>query len=348
MTGREFLTNVTVILTVSATGFWFANRFGHAERIVRALNSPTISGGAFEHYQQGRLLMERGRGADLGDALASFEQAIELDPGYAAAYAGKADVKTWVFWASNKHDDISQARAAISKSLELDGSNSYAHSLLCRVKATYDWDCKEAERECRRAIELDPGEHEAHSELALLLNTLGREDDALQEIDDAIALAPTSFNKRSRGMILYYSRRYDEAIEQMRQVEQTDPNEYDTARWVMNSYEMKKEFSLAQDTHIRQMEYDAASPDAIADAKAAFEEGGWPGALRKMIDPTRGNVGAAASYAQLGDKEKAFELLERSFDNHAVMLITIAREPRFDPLRGDPRFEALIDRIGLK
>jgi lipoprotein NlpI len=87
--------------------------------------------------------------------------------------------------------------------------------------------------------------------MAFLFSTLGREDEAVHEIDTAISLAPTSFNKRSRGVILYFSRRFDEAIEQLLQVEETDPKEYDTRRWLMNSYEMKREYSLAQETRIR-------------------------------------------------------------------------------------------------
>jgi DNA-binding winged helix-turn-helix (wHTH) protein/tetratricopeptide (TPR) repeat protein len=339
---------VTAILTVSVTGFWFANRFGPADRVFRGLDSPTISGDAFENYRQGRLLMERGHDGDFEAALASFEHAIEVDPNYAGAYAGKADAKTWIFWRSKKPDDVIQARTAIAKALELENSNSYAHTLLCRVKATYEWDFKGAERECRLAMEFDPNDQVAHRETAFLLNSLGREDEAMREVDAAIALAPTSFNKRSRGVILYYSRRYDEAIAQLRQVEETDTNEYDTGRWLMNAYEMKKDYSSAQELRLRQMEFDGANPEVVAEAKATFDNGGWPGVLRSMIDTDRGKMLAAAKYAQLGDKEKAFELLEAAFDSHTVMLINVGREPRFDPIRNDQRFDVLLKRIGLK
>ena len=104
-----------VILVVSVTGFWFADRSGLTKTGVRGLTPQTINGDAFQHYQQGRVLIERGHGGDFQTALASFERAIELDPNYAAAYAGKADAKTWIFWGSTKPDDIIQVRTAINR-----------------------------------------------------------------------------------------------------------------------------------------------------------------------------------------------------------------------------------------
>ena len=333
---------MTLVVTVLATGFWFTGLSASGKRTARA-NVQTISGNAFEFYRQGRLLLDRKEGSDLENALASFEKAIELDPGYAAAYAGKADAKIWMFWRSNKHDDISQARAAISKSFELEASNAYAHSLLCRIKATYDWEFKEAETECRRAIELYPRERSTPG-IGVPSEFAGRENEALQEIDAAIAAAPTTFNNRSRGVILYYSRRYDDAIEQLRQVEETDPNEYDASRWLINAYEMKKDYARAEEARIRHMESDGTPPEAIAEAKSAYTEGGWPQVLRSSLNRVPGTMGAAVIYAQIGDNEKAFDMLTKAFDKHAIMLVNIAREPRLDPLRDDPRFETLSNR----
>jgi hypothetical protein len=96
------------------------------------------------------------------------------------------------------------------------------------------------------------------------------------------------------------------------------------------------------------MEADGESPQAIAEARAVYEAGGWPGVLRDMIDPNRLTFASAATYAQLGDNEKALEILQNAFDRHVVMVINSAREPRLDPLKNDPRFETLLRRIGLK
>ena len=195
------------------------------------------------------------------------------------------------------------------------------------MKATYDWDFKGAEKECLRAIELDPNDPAAHREMAFFLSSLGREDEAMREIDAAVTLAPTSFNKHSRGVFLYYLRRYDESIAQLRQVEETDPNEYDTSKWLSNAYEMKKDYSHALEAKIRQMEHNEATPEEIAAVKAAFDQSGWPGVLRSMVDPKRPTMAVAAAYAQLGDFERAFECLDKAFERHAVMIVDELANP---------------------
>ena len=255
----------------------------------------------------------------------------------------------WMFWGTPSHEEIIQARIAINKAIELDKSNSYAHTLLCRILGTYYWEYGEAERECRRAVELGPNEHEAHKELGFLLNVLGREDEAMSEIDTAVALAPTSFNKRSRGLILYHSRRYDEAIAQLLQVEETDSEYHETDKWLIRAYEMKKDYARALEIRIRQMERAGASPEEISALKAAFDKSGWPGVLRTMTEkPEKNPLNMAQIYAQLGDSERAFKALDDAFPRRGVMFTLIAREPRFDPIRNDPRFDDLLKRIGLR
>ncbi len=339
---------VALFLTVTATGFWFANESGVRVRGLKGITPQTNNGEALQHYQQGRFFTERKHKGDLEKALASFEKAIDLDPNYAAAYVGKADAKIWTFWDTASHEDISQTRTAINKAIELDESNSYAHTLLCRILGTYEWDFSGAEQECKRAVELDPKDHEARRELSFLFNVLGREYEAMREIDAAVTIAPTSFNKRSRGLILYYSRRYDEAIEQLQQVEDTDPNYHETDKWLVRSYEMKKDFPRAFECYLRQRKRVGAAPNDLTVLKTTYEQEGWPGILRKMIDePGKNILNTAQIYAQLGDTEKAFESLNNAFDRRGVMVTLSAREPRFDPIRNDPRFDDLLRRIGL-
>ncbi len=348
--GTVLVLTAAVILAAVVTGIWFAARSRIAKTGGKDSTPQTNNGEAFQLYQQGRLLVERRYKGDLPNALANFEKAIELDPAFAGAYAGKADAKMWIFWGSpaTGHDDISQARTAISRALELDESNAYAHAQTCRIKATYDWNFRGAEKECIRAIDLDPNDHEARREMAFLLSSLGREAEAMREIDMTIALAPTSFNKRSRGVILYYASRYDEAIEQLKQVEETDPGYTESRSWLMSCYEMKKDFIHALEARIRQMEHAEATPEEIAATKAAFDEGGWPGVLRTIVETKKGNLAGTAVYAQLGETDKAFESLEKAYERHAIMLVHAAHEPRFDPIRNDPRFDDLLKRIGLK
>ena len=347
----------SLVLAVTITVFWFSKDLSLTKPVVKNAPRQTLNGEAYQHYQQGKFLLERKLKGDQKLALESFEKAIELDPNYAAAYVGKADAKIWMFWSSGSHNDISQARTAVTKSLELDETNSYAHTLLCRIKATYDWDFNGGEKECRRAVELDPDSAEAHSELAHFLNVLGRENEALNEIGTTVKLAPTSFNKRSRGVILYYSRRYDEAIEQLRQVAETDPNFSMAGKWIMRSYEMKNDYAHALEWRLRQLEQNGSTPEEVAALKSTYEKNGWRGVLRNMIDSrktndTRGKelgfTETAIMYCQLGENERAFEFLDKAYEQRELFMTHIGREPRLDSLRTDLRFEELEKLIGLK
>src|SRR5262249_28506361 len=145
----------------------------------------------------------------------------------------------------------------------------------------------EAETECRRAVDLDPENHEARRELAFLMNAIGRRDGALKEMDAAIAIAPTSFNKRSRGLLLYFGRRFDEAIAQLKQVEATDPEYMESSRWLARCFEQKKEYGQALEFLVRYRESAGARPDEIVSLRRAFAVGGWPDVLRASLPDGR-------------------------------------------------------------
>ncbi len=314
----------------------------------------TNNGEAYIFYQQGRLHLDRKRREEFPQAVANFEKAIQLDPGYSDAYAGKADALIWMFWGSDSHDDISKARIAVTKALELDAASAYAHSVMCRIQVTYDWDFRGGEASCRNAVRLDPRNFEAQSELAILLSQIGKDDDAIGHIDIAIGQSPTSFNKRTKGMILYQSRRYDEAIAQLLQIEESDPNFARGTRWLVSSYEMKKDYANALEWYIRILQRQNVSPDAIAKIRLEFAANGWNSVLHDMLagHPERGRkpgpIDSAPVFVQLGDTEQSLESLEKALKRRDPWILYIAREPRFDPIRSDPRFETILIRVGLK
>jgi DNA-binding winged helix-turn-helix (wHTH) protein/Tfp pilus assembly protein PilF len=345
---RSVTAGAAVLMLAIAITSFFIFRGSWNTRPAKHLKAETLSGEALQNYREGKLLVERRRSGDYEKSLGLFERAIELDPNYANAYAGKADAKMVLYWNSGKNEDVSAARTAVRKSLELDNSNSYAHTVNCRILTTYDWDHPEAEKECRKAVELDPEDHEAQKELALLLNSSGRESEALDAIDKAITISPTSFNKRTRGLILYQSRRYDDAIAQFEQVEQTDPLFKETTRWLLWCHEMKEDYGRALETYLILKSQSGATTDDITTIRSAFAQSGWPAVLQTMIDSqSKPNMFQVGALAELGEKDKAFEIINEMIKRRAVMLVTIAREPTLDPLRDDPRFENVLKRIGL-
>ncbi len=310
----------------------------------------TSSGAAYATFQNARLHLERHLGDDVEAAIEGFEAAIRLDPGFAAAHAGKADARFFRYWDTGAHDDIAQVRLAIREALELDGGSAYAHALQCRLLGTYDWDFVGAEAACRRAVDLDPGSDSARREMAFLFSALGRHEEALTEIDHAVVIAPTSFNKRSRGLLLYFGRRFDEAVVQLRQVEATDPEYPGASRWIARCLEQKRDYGAALDALARHLEGAGARPDAIVSLRRTFDEEGWPGVLRASLGPGQpaSTLEAAGTYAQLGDPDAAFGVLESMIGARRLMIVHMDSEPRLDPVRADPRYEELARRVGLR
>ena len=249
-----------------------------------------------------------------------------------------------------------QARRDIDRALELNPSSSFAHLTLCRMKVTYDWDFVKGEQACLKAIELDPNNQDAHFELAMFRSMFGRVDEALAEIDTAIKLAPTSFNKRARANIFYFARRYDEAIAQAREIPEDDPDFTFVNGIVIKAAERKGDYDLAFDALITKMESQDKSPRSIEALRSKYSEKGWPGVLRSLVDefePPKENqllagpVQKAGIYCQLGDFDKAYEMLEIGFRQRSFWMIFLAREPQLEPMRKDKRFQDLVDRIGL-
>jgi tetratricopeptide (TPR) repeat protein len=335
----------SLLLVPSILGFFSSGRD------ARTLMPQTVSGEAYKEFQLGKYFLDRRQGLpDRTAALEHFERAISLDPNYPDALVGKADARVLNFWDNGSHDDILQARSALKLAIELDSSNAYAHTVLCRILTTYEWQHTEAESECRRAIELDPKSMEAHREMAFLLNSLGSSEEALVSMKTATALAPTSFNKRSVGVVLYTLRKYDEAIAQFEQMEATDPEYTQAANFIVRAYEMKGDYDSAFARFMRERERGMSDPSANEALRVAFQTDGWKGVLRQRLsERTKGtNLQAACDFAQLGEPDKAMEVLDAMYKRRAVMLVTIAREPALDPLRSDQRFIDLLARIGLK
>lgn len=346
-----FAAAAIVVLGVMVTGFWISNGsyLPHPRAARFSKHSPNSQ--AYRLFQEGRQLLRRRDGEGGGDALENFEKAVELDPSYAEAYVGIAAVKSYHPGVIT-NDDLTTAREAVKKALALDPDNVYGHTINCRIMGTNDWEFEEAVTECRHAVELDPNDADAHRELGFALNVVGRQSEALAEMETAVAISPTAFNKQAVGMILTMSGQYDEAISELQQVDETDPT-LAVNRWLMRCYMLKNDQAKAFEYFIRaQEQFNGTSSEDLNAIRAAFAGGGWPAAVPVALDTPalRGkhNIISAILYAQIGEKDKAFEVLSALHRDRSIILVTVPRDPIFEPLHDDPRYAALLSDMNLK
>jgi serine/threonine-protein kinase len=315
---------------------------------------------AYNLYLQGRFHLNKWRPEGARKGIEYFAQAIAKDPGYAPAYAGMADCYTWlgVFGWSDARQAMPQARQSANRALQLDETLAAAHVSLGYVKALYDWDWPGAEREFRRALDLSPGDADVHFAYSVTyLTPLGRLDEALTEIQRALALDPLSpYKITGAGMIYSDRREFDRAVEQYRKAIELDPNFYhayeelrgvETVRGrpaavdaVMQA--MRATFPNVEDASVRARL--AAQQGRQAEARGLIEN--WIQECNRTQRPGK-SCYAAQVYASIGEKDRAFEWLEKAHEERNPLLAYAKVMPYYDTLRSDPRFAALLKRLGL-
>lgn len=331
-------------------------RFAAGTSSNQTPNRGTINEEAYRLYLQGMYLIDNRDMADARKAVALLEQAVELDPNYARAWAGKAYAHRTVgnyARSTDTHEEYRKSIEAINKALTLDGNLADAHSVLCENKMYYEYDFAGAERECRRAIELDPNSSLAHQVYSRYLNSRGRHDEAIAEIKIAIDLDPTSlFKHRMLGNCLHYARRYPEAVAQFKRVIEMDKNFATTYYWLSNTLALQGNQSEAYEWWMKFLALQKANEETVQDFQAAYQTSGWPGVLHEQVKRfEKGNEAYfhGASYnAMIGNKDKAFEYLERAYQRRELWMGYLQVDPRVDNLRGDRRFDELIKRVESK
>lgn len=311
---------------------------------------------AYDLYLQGRYFWNKRTTQGLQQAVECFEQAIAKDPDYARAYAGLADSLALMssYDVASPSVLIPKARAAALKALELDDKLAEAHASLALIAQNYDWDWQSAEKEYRRAIELDPNYATGHHWYAEHLAFRGRFDEAFAEIERARQLDPLSLIIQvDNGAILFFSRQYDRAIEQFQAVLKVEPT-FPRARMMDYAYAQQGRYAEAladieiwrrvDNTYWILIEegYVYGRAGQPAEARRALEK------LKLMnrggkIDP----FGLVPVYVGLGDKDQAFAWIEKSIANHSPGPIALKVDPIYEPLRSDPRFQSVLQRLGL-
>jgi len=307
---------------------------------------------AYRLYLHGMYLANNRNIQDAQLAVEALEQAVELDPNYARAWAGLAYAhRTVSIWSDlTTRETHEKSIAAINRALQLDENLSEGHSALCENKYLYEWDFAGAERECKRAIELEPNSSQAHEIYSRYLMGRGRHDEAIAEIETAIDLEPTSkFNQRNYGRALFYARRYPEAVTQFKRVIAMDQNFVGTYSWLTSTLALQGKESEAYEWFRKLLSVRKVDDETVKTFERAYQTSGWRGVWREWLtkfDKVGGtNFDGAAYNAQLGDRDKALEYLETVFQRREIWLTYLRVDPRLDPLRNDPRFIELLTRV---
>jgi TolB-like protein/DNA-binding winged helix-turn-helix (wHTH) protein/Tfp pilus assembly protein PilF len=325
-----------------------SGKISSAERASLAGARP-VNPEAFEAYLRGRYHWHRWP-EGLDTSVEYFQKAIEKDPGYAPAYAGLALCYTSIGNFEPPKETFPKARAAALKALELDEALSEAHVALGYLKLNSDWDWDGAEREFRRALELNPNSTDAHDRYATYLVTMGRFDQGIGEAKQALALDPLSrYMNMHLGWVHMMAHRYDEAIDQHKKTLELDPY-YEWVHVLLAwSYTLKGMYPEAFAEFKTMGEY--GSNNNVAGFLYAVS-GRRSEALRvvermrrlseqKYVDPYM----MAVPYAGLGDRDNAIRLLTKAYEERSAEMHQVKVEPFFDNLRSDPRFQDLVRRM---
>ncbi|MCY7347194.1 MAG: tetratricopeptide repeat protein, partial [Pyrinomonadaceae bacterium] len=313
---------------------------------------------AYQLYLTGRYHLNRLTDDGFLKGREYFGQAIDKDPNYALAYVGLADSYNMLSgWnALPPKEGFPKARVAATKALELDDELAGAHTALGTVKLFYDWDWQGAEREFRRAIEINPNYADAHQMYSFYLSATGRFDEAMAEMKRAQELDPLSLVKIAGiGEILYFQHQSDQAIEQYQKALQMDTNS-GFAHWAIgNAYVNKGMYQEAIAEYQKAIHLSGDSPDELASLGYAYALSGKRQEAFQIVDDLKQRSKRsyisptliAVVYAGLGEKEQAFEWLDKAYNGQNSNLVYLKVDPMFDSLRSDPRYADLLRRVGL-
>ena len=325
----------------------------------RSLKHYTANEEADRLYWQATVLADKRQPKNAEKAIEYFEKAVELDPNYAPAYAGLANAHTALATIAGQdtHEQYLKAKYAIEKALAIDDNLAEAHSYSGEIKWVCEWDFAGAEREHKRAIELNPNSSAAHRMYALYLGSMGRFDEAVAEIKTAVDLEPAlGLNQRIYGQILYYNRRPDEAIARFKQTLEMDSDFNSTYFWLISANRLKGSDAEAFDWFIQMQTKSGDKPDEIESWKIIYENSGWRGIFERQFEQAKEaekngkpNYNQLANHSiELGRRDEAFAYLEKTFLKRQWMMTTLKVNPRYDSIRSDPRFDDLVKRVGLK
>jgi TolB-like protein/DNA-binding winged helix-turn-helix (wHTH) protein/Flp pilus assembly protein TadD len=320
--------------------------------------SKEVNPGAYEAYLKGRYFWDKRSGEGLRKAIDYFNHAIEADPDYARAYSGLADSYAlsgdWEYGILSPQDAFSKAKAAVTRALALDDNLSEAHTSLAFIQDLYDWDWVSAEKEYKRALALNPNYATAHHWYAWHLIVVGRNDEGIAELKKAENLDPLSLIiSADLADALCIAHRYDESMQQSRKTIEMDPH-FAVAHYQLGqALEQKRRHDEAIAEFRRAIELSGGNTTFESNLANAYAVSGRKEEATKIVEQLESRQSQGSSthasialiYVGLGDNDHAIVWLTKAYQ--ARFNPSILVRPVFDPLRSDPRFRDLLQRIGL-
>jgi serine/threonine-protein kinase len=309
-------------------------------------------------YLKGRYLHNKRRGQDTQTSIDYLKEAIRLDSNYALAYTTLADAYLSLATLGSglqTNDVLPMAKDAVDRALAIDDTLAEAHAGLASIRL-YAWDWSGAEREFKRASELNPNYKPVNANYEQYLVNMKRSDEAVAESKRVLELDPVSVHyNRNLAMILYFARRYDEAIEQCQKTLELDPSMQTTYNWLWRAYGQKGLYDQAVEAYLKSRLILQQGPEAVTALRRAYAKSRWKGFWREVLDFNieRANRGAnlnalAENFARLGEKDQALLWLEKGIEQRNVTITLQIRNPFWDSFRSDARFANLVRRMGLE
>ena len=317
----------------------------------------TESGEAYQLYLQGLFYWNKGTAGDFKMASDFFTQAVQKDPRYALAYAGLADTYSLMgdYGYLGSSEAWPRAKTAAMQALDIDSTLAEAHTSLGLVKEHFEWDWLGAEKEFRRAIELNPNSANTHHWFGEYLTNMGQFEEGLRETRKAQEIDPLSrLINTTIGWQLYSARQNAQAIEQLRKVLDIDAKFVPARRLLEGVYAQMGNYKEAVAEREKMLSLFGGS-ELAASVEEDFSKSGYRGVLQSWVDgltevSKHGHVSSYSigeTYMRMGEKEKAIKWLQDASDEHDSELVSLGVDPLFDSVRSDPRFREILRRMKL-
>jgi len=314
---------------------------------------------AYNLYLMGRYYWNKRTGEGLRKGLDQFQQAIEKDPTYALAYAGVADSYNLLgyYYHMPSKEALPKAKTAAERALEIDESLAEAHTSLAWVSMIYDWDWTAAEKEYKRAIELNPNYATAHHWYSFYLMIMGRRDESIDEARLAVAIDPLSLQINNHmASMLYFAGQYTQAIEEFKRIIEMNHSYVLAHNELGLTYVELKMYDKALEEYQKVIELlGTRTPSIIADLGYLYAVTGRTNEAKKMLEELQGLSekmyvspwGFAVIHMGLGQIDQAYEWLEKAYKERDHSMIVFKILSYFEDFRSMPRFKALLQKAGF-